>query len=304
LAYGSLAKGRVSRPTARWPRAVKLGYGKAHVVSRWSTFVRWNSRMGARGLLIALTAATLLCSAACATGPGPSPAAVEQLAVPGFSFATDTFAFRNDIRSRNPNAPDLYANYCFVLARSLRQFFAFARFDPSAPRLSHDGYADRIREVVARAPWDAPAPADDRIVIPGYPNLRALSEGEEQIVKESLGTRFWTWVHWTNWRVTLPVTDGHQAGVAREMMDEIAQGRLVQLLVTNWPKPELNHTVVAFEFREASTGIEFQVWDPNNPASPGQLTFDRERSRFVATNLYDTEFGLIRVFRMYYSPWL
>jgi hypothetical protein len=225
-------------------------------------------------------------------------------AVPGFSFATDTFAFPNDIRARNPRAPDLYANYCFVLARSVRQFFAFARFDPSAPRIGHDAYVERIQAVVARPPWEAPPPPGARVVIPGYPDLRAFSRGEEQAVKTSLGSRFWTWVHWTNWRVVAPVTDGHQAGVAREIMDEVAQGHLVQLLVTNWPKPELNHTVVAYEFREDAAGIEFLVWDPNDPASPGRMTFDRQQSRFLATRLYDTEPGLIRVFRMYYSPWL
>jgi hypothetical protein len=104
--------------------------------------------------------------------------------------------------------------------------------------------------------------------------------------------------------VIIPVTDGHQAGVAGEIMDGVSQGRLVQLLVTNWPKPELNHTVVAYEFRESAVGIEFLVWDPNDPAAPGRMTFDRRRSRFLATGLYDTEPGPIRVFRMYHSPWL
>ena len=224
--------------------------------------------------------------------------------MPGFSFATDTFAFPNDIRSRHPDSDDLYANYCFVLARSLRQFFAFARFDPSAPRLDRDAYVERIREVVARAPWEPAPPFEAKVVIPGYPDLRALSRGEEQAVKASLGSRFWTWVHWTNWRVVVPVTAGHQAGVAREIMEEIAHGRLVQLLVTNWPKPELNHTVVAYEFREETAGVEFLVWDPNDPAAPGRLTFDRHVSHFLATRVYDTEPGIIRVFRMYYSPWL
>jgi hypothetical protein len=274
------------------------------LVSRRQT-VRRREPAAVRGPLIALALAVLLAGAGCATGAGPAvPAAPHSQAVPGFSFARDTFAFRNDIRSRNPDAPDLYANYCFVLARSLRQFFAFARFDPDAPRLEREGYIERIRAVVARAPWD-PAPAPDaRVVIPGYPDLRALSRGEEQAVKASLGPRFWTWVHWSNWRVTFPITAGHQAGVAREIVEEIEQGRLVQLLVTNWPKPELNHTVVAYEFRADPARLEFVVWDPNDPDSPGVVTFDRERQRFWATRLYDTEPGAIRVFRMYFSPWL
>lgn len=279
-------------------------WGKIHVVSRRTTSCSAGPDM-ARHHLTGLILALLLAGAGCATVAGPAaPAGPHVQAVPGFSFATDTFAFRNDIWARNPDAPDLYAHYCFVLARSLRQFFAFARFDPSAPRLTSDQYVERVREVVARAPWE-PSPASEaRVVIPGYPDLRALSRGEEQAVKASLGTRFWTWVHWTNWRVIFPVTAGHQTGVAREIRDEIAQGHLVQLLVTNWPKPELNHTVVAYEFREDARHLEFVVWDPNNPDSPGLVTFDREQRRFWATRVYDTEPGVIRVFRMYYSPWL
>jgi hypothetical protein len=264
----------------------------------------WGSAV-IHGRLIALALAVALLGAGCATGASPTvPTDANAQAVPGFSFARDTFAFRNDIRSRQPDAPDLYANYCFVLARSLRQFFAFARFEPAAPRLSHDEYVERIRAVVTQSPWDPAPPPEARVVIPGYPDLRALSRAEEPAVKASLGTRFWTWVHWTNWRVTFPVTAGHHVGVAREIMDEIEQGRLVQLLVTNWPKPELNHTVVAYEFREDPTGLAFLVWDPNDPAAPGVVTFDREQRRFWATRLYDTEPGVIRVFRMYYSPWL
>jgi hypothetical protein len=253
-----------------------------------------------------LALVVLVVGAACASGrvPPAPPTGAATTAVPGFSFATDTFAFRNDIQARNPDAEDLYAHYCFVLARSLRQFFAFARFDPSAPRLPADAYVERVRQVVTRAPWEPAARPDDRVVIPGYADLRALSSGEEQAVKTALGGRFWTWVHWTNWRVVFPVSAGHQAGVAQEIMAEVGQGRLVQLLVTNWPKPELNHTVVAYEFRETPADIQFLVWDPNNPADPGLLTFDRRQSRFLATRVYDTAPGPIRVFRMYYSPWL
>jgi len=190
-----------------------------------------------------------------------------------------------------------------VLARGLRQFFLFPRFEPAAPRLAREAYLERVRAVAAHPPWEPAPPADDRIVIPGYANLREFSRGEESAVKEGLGGRFWTLVHWTNWRVTFPVTGGHQAGVAREIIDELTAGRLVQLLVTNWPKPELNHSVVAFAYRAGAQGVEFLVWDPNDPSEPGVMTFDAEAHRFQASRLYDTEPGPIRAFRMYYS-WL
>jgi hypothetical protein len=257
--------------------------------------------------LVALVLGVALVTTACTSSRAllvPPAVVSPPPATTRFSFASDTFAFANEIRSRHPDDDDLYANYCFVLARALRQFFAFARFDAAAPRLEAAGYLRLTREVVARPPWAPPLPAAARVVIPGYANLRELSAGEERAVKQALDSRFWSLVHWTNWRVTFPVTAGHQERVARAVVRELRAGRLVQLLVTNWPKPELNHTVVAYGFVETPAGVDFAVWDPNDPGAPGVVTFDGTARRFVATRLYDTEVGPIRVFRMAYSWWL
>ena len=251
--------------------------------------------------------AVFLATAACATARGPEhggqalPEPPAPLAAPGFGFDRDTFAFPNDIRARHRDSEHLYANYCFVLARAIRQFYAFARFDPAAPRLGRAEYVERVRRIVARPPWREPLPPDERVAIPGYASLRDFSRGEERAVKEGLGGRFLTLVHWTNWRVTFPVTGDQQAHVAREIVGELRRGHLVQLLVTNWPKPELNHTVVAYEVRRTARGIDLTVWDPNDPREPGLITFDDGEQRFWATHVFDTEPGEIRVFRMYYS---
>ena len=246
-------------------------------------------------------------AAACAPAP-PRPAAIvapDAVSVPAFAFETDTFAFPNQIRARNRGVPDLYANYCFVLARGVRQFHQFARFDPAAPRADRAQYERLVRAVAARAPWRPPLAPEERVVIPGYANLREFSAAEEAAVKAGLGGRFWTWVHWTNWRVTYErLPPGHQRKVLHQIRDELAAGRLVQLLVTNWPKPELNHTVVAYGYRRGPAGLELAVWDPNDPAAPGTVTFEESHERFWATRVYDTEQGAIRVFRMYYSWFL
>jgi hypothetical protein len=246
-----------------------------------------------------------LLTAACATvEPAPSASLPPpQAAVQGFEIMRDTFAFANEIQALHPGVQDLYANYCFVLARGARQFFQFARFEPAAPRLTPEAYAKRVRAVVARSAWLPPLADADRIVIPGYASLREFSRAEEAAVKEGLGERYGTLFHWTNWRIGLPVTGGHQAGIAREIVDELRAGRLAQLLITNWPKPELNHTVVAYQYRETPAGIEFDVWDPNDLDGPGLILFDRDKRRFQATRVYATEPGTIRVFRVYYS-WL
>src|SRR5919109_3051384 len=251
---------------------------------------------------IAVVALALL-TAACAHAPVRPLARPAAASVPGFSFADDTFAFPNMVRAHNPNAEHLYANYCFVLGRGLRQFHQFARFDASAPRVGPDEYMRRVRAVVAHSPWEPALPPPERVVIPGFASLRAFSAAEEAAVKAGLNSRFWTLVHPTNWRTTMPVPDGHQAAVLDEVLDELAAGRLVQLLVTNWPKQELNHTVVAYGYRAVGEGVELIVWDPNDPAAPGVVGFDARHDRFVASHVYDTRVGPIRVFLMYYS-WL
>jgi hypothetical protein len=248
---------------------------------------------------------TLLVLAALATActtaqPVPIPASAGP---PSFAFGPDTFAFRNEIRERHPDAPPgIYANYCFVLGKGVRQFFQNARFDPEAPRVSHAEYAALVRAIAARAPWQGALPDAERTVIPGYPNLRAFSASEEAAVKEGVGGPVGTWFHWTNWRIALPLMKGHQAAIADDVAHELAAGRLAQLLVTNWPTPELTHTVVAYRFDDRRDRIEFTVWDPNDTDEPGTITFDRVAQRFWATRVYATRPGTIQVFRMYYSP--
>lgn len=243
----------------------------------------------------------VLLATACTTAPrAPLPAAAGPAE---FVFGPDTFAFRNEIRERHPDAPPgIYANYCFVLAKGVRQFFQNARFDPEAPRLSHADYVSRVRAIAARPPWDGPLPLAERTVIPGYAHLRAFSSAEEAAVKEGLGGPVGTWFHWTNWRIGIPVMKHHQAGIADEILAELAAGRLAQLLVNNWPIPELNHTVVAYRFADLNDRIEFTVWDPNDTDEPGTITFDRVAQRFWATKVYATRPGAIQVFRMYHSP--
>lgn len=103
-----------------------------------------------------------------------------------------------------------------------------------------DEYVRRVEAVASHQAYDPPLPPERRIVIPGYATLREFSAAQEQAVKVGLRgmtARFWSFVHWTNWRVSAPLPDGHQERVADEIAHEIRHGRLVQLLISNWPKP-------------------------------------------------------------------
>ncbi len=242
--------------------------------------------------------------AGCVSAPALDVALRVTPPAPPIRFGVDTLAFANESRSKNRGKPDLYANWCFVMARAITQFHRFARFDPSAPRLAPEEYTARVRQVTARAPWHPPLLPAERVTIPGYASLHALSQGEEAAVKAGLSGRFWTWIHWTNWRVGFPMPAAQQEGVARETLRELQAGRLVQWLVTNLPTFELNHTVVVYDYRVVGADrVEFVAYDPNDPLEPDVIGFDPERG-FWATRIFDTQAGPIRAFRMYYSPLL
>ena len=260
---------------------------------------------GVSGFGPRLVCALVLLAAGCVSAPRLDTVLRAAPPPPAIRFGVDTLAFLNESRSKNPGKPDLYANWCFVMVRAVTQFHRFARFDPAAPRLPSEEYTARVGRVTSRAPWRPPLPPDDRIVIPGYASLFELSRGEEAAVKAGLGGRFWTWLHWTNWRVTFPVTSAQQEGVVRETLAELQAGQPVQWLVTNLPTFELNHTVLVYDYRvDDRQAVEFIVYDPNDPTTPGLIRFDPHARGFSSTRVYDTSVGPIRAFRMYYGPLL
>ena len=274
------------------------------MITPWSISPARGLRRLPLGRLRLFLVAALLVATGCASVAPLETALRAPIAAPVFRFGEDTFAFPNEVRRLNPGRDDPYANYCFVMTRGVVQFLKFARFDPTRTKLPPEAYVELVRRVASRAPWEEVLPPEERVVIPGYRNLEELSRGEEAAVKTGLGSRFWTMVHWTNWRVTFPVGGWHQERVAAEVLAELRAGRPVLLLVTNWPTPELNHGVVAYGYRFTDGAVEFSVYDPNEPARPGVISFQREPRRFWATQLFDTKPGPIRAFRMYYSPLL
>ncbi len=74
---------------------------------------------------------------------------------PALRFGVDTFAFRNDSRIHHRGKPDLYASWCFVLARAVVQFQRFAHFEPGAPRLAAAEYTALVQRSEGGAPETA-----------------------------------------------------------------------------------------------------------------------------------------------------
>ena len=253
---------------------------------------------------VCLTILLALVGAGCVSAPPLAVALRAPIPEPTLKFGVDTFAFANENRVKYRGKPDLYANWCFVMARAISQFHRFARFEAAADPLTPEEYTERVHQVTARPPWHAALATHERVVFPGYGSLYELSRAQERAVKAGLTGRIASWFHWTNWRVVYPMPRAQQEAVARETLAELQAGRPVQWLVTNLPTIDLNHTVVAYGYRVDQDVIDFAVYDPNDREVPGTVRFDIPARQFWATRLYDVKAGPIRAFRMYYSSLL
>ena len=122
-----------------------------------------------------------------------APAALHARA---FDLRRDTFAFSNDtvfqygvdeqgrLLISQREKPAVFSHRCFVLSRAVLQFHQFAQFEPRQPRLTRDGYRQRIKQICRVPVWSR---RTERIVIPGYADLHSFSRAYEGLLKENLG---------------------------------------------------------------------------------------------------------------------
>src|SRR5437588_12858410 len=85
----------------------------------------------------------------------------------GFDYNRDTLSFANttvfeyhngEVVSRWSRKSDRYTRRCFVMTRTVEQFYKFARFDPGATPLDESELHRRIRAVTRKPPWHNPSP--------------------------------------------------------------------------------------------------------------------------------------------------
>ncbi len=231
-----------------------------------------------------------------------------------FEFQHDTFAFANELvwdyyfdadgkwsHKRHEPKPD-YTHHCFVVARSAQQFFQHARFDPSLPRADEATYRKLIRDVRGRSLRNE-SNADERIVIPGYADLRSFSTEQAALLKAECGGAWQSYFQRGHWRVVWPFSRSRQESVARSLEELIAGNRSAVIHLVRFPQLTINHAVVVFGSQKSDQGIEFAIYDPNKPERPGKLTFDRASRTFLfPANDYFSG-GRVDVYQIYHSWW-
>jgi len=235
-----------------------------------------------------------------------------------FCFDRDTVSFANSTvfeyrqghphlrRQREKGEPKRYTRRCFVLCRTTMQFQKFARFDPHAPPLDDRALAARIRNVTRRAAWGRPLPSDQRVVFPGYANLRAMSKARREVVRASIGLGWPTYFRLGNFRMLFEHDSSYHKETHANLDAALARSELFVGFLTTYPHLSINHAVLVYKRKPASQndGIDrYLVYDPNHPESPRELTWSPHDHAFAYQKDWDFIGGFVRVYQIY-GKWL
>jgi hypothetical protein len=227
------------------------------------------------------------------------------------AFANSTvFQYRAGIPVRRTGAAreksERYTRRCFVMSRAVVQFHKFARFDRAAAPIDDRELARRIRNVTRRQPWHDPLPQNERIVFPGYANLRELSKARARVLQENIGLGWPTYARIGNFRMFFNHSVPYQEKTHAELNAELARGKMFVAYLSDYPTLHINHSVLVYARKppRASGKIDKYIcYDPNHPEGPRELTWSAQKRAFSYEK--DEEFvgGFTRVYHVYGRPW-
>jgi len=229
-----------------------------------------------------------------------------------FDFQKDTFSFANELvwvyeydkngkwTTHQREIKPTYYQHCFVVARSARQFFKNARFDPNAAPADETTYRRLIERVLSFNPRKN-VPEDQKIVIPGYPDLRTFSQAHEQLLKAHCGGAWQSYVQRGHWRMLFPFSRHHQESTARQILSDLITSPPVVVHLSIFPQLTINHAVVIYGATQDAAQIQFLIYDPNLPTQPTILTYNRSTQSFsFAPNEYFPG-GRLDVYEVYHK---
>ena len=231
-----------------------------------------------------------------------------------FDFYKDTLSYSNGLvweyrydqngkwSTRRREPPPSYSQHCFVVSRTACQFFENARFDPLLPKADPATYRRLIRQLVSSS-LRTPLPEGKKIIFPGYADLRSFSQDQETSLKAGCGGAWRCYFQRGNWRMIFPFTRHQQEGMAKELQDELEQRGVVVVHLARFPQLSINHAVLMFQATANTNEVQFLTYDPNDPARPVIIRFDRVTRTFnLPPNAYFRG-GRVDVYPIY-DRWL
>ena len=229
-----------------------------------------------------------------------------------FAFEQDTFAYANGLvweyyfdnagkwRHRRREPPQDYTHHCFVVARSARQFFEHAKFDPSLPVASGKTYRKLIRKVVDLDP-SRDVSESRKVTIPGYASLREFSTHQEKLMQEECGGAWQSYAQRGHWRMVLPFSAERERDEADQWLESLKLNHPPVVHIVRFPQLTINHALLVYRADERENEVRFTVYDPNRPKQPGTLTFDREKKAFFFPGNDYFIGGEVNVYEIYRS---
>ena len=216
-----------------------------------------------------------------------------------FQFERDTFAFAHELvwkyhfdpvtgamTTYNADPPPTYYHRCFVMVRATRLFFDYARFAPELPPADEQTCRKLIREIVSRNPRRTCAESE-RILIPGYDGLRSFSQAHEALLKAECGAAWESYFLRSHWRMIFRVYGRFQEKMAEKLKRSLQKRGVSLVHLFRFPRITINHGIVLYDFTESEQQIEFEAYDPNIPAHPVKLVYERNRGAFTfAPSIY------------------
>jgi len=228
-----------------------------------------------------------------------------------FLFDRDTFTFANELvweyrfdpatgtmTTIRSNPPPTYSHRCFVMVRSARQFFYHARFEPGLPVAEPGTYQRLIREVVRRSPR-RPSLETEKVAIPGYDSLRSFSRAQTPLLKTGLGGPWKSYFVRSHWRMVAPVGRPHQERMALQLTQALRERPAPTVHLFRFPHITINHGLVLFGSTESERDIQFDAYDPNLPARPVKLVYERAARTFSFPRTHYWAGGALNVYEMY-----
>ena len=233
-----------------------------------------------------------------------------------FRFDRDTFGFANQtvfdyhqghasLRKSSATKRDAYNRHCFVMCRTAAQFKKFARFEPRSTPLNDAALATRIRALTRLATWMEPLPKNQRIVFPGYKNLKEMSKTHRELVQLNIGHGWPSYFRISNARMMFQDGTGYQERTHTRLNAALTRGELFVAFLTTYPRFSINHSVLIYKRESSAPNAavdHYLVYDPNHPESPRDLTWSARDRAFTYQKDWDFIGGFVRVYQVYGKP--
>ena len=163
--------------------------------------------------------------------------------------------------------------------------------------------AARIRAVTGRSVWLPALDPEQRIVFPGYKNLREISQANAGLFQANIGLGWPVYFRVGNMPIILPVSSSTEARLNQEITHDLAKNDPSILWLYRFPSLKINHVVVVYAGKQEGSLYRYTVYDPNYADGPKELRFDASTRTFSYQPTFYFKGGDVTARAIYRGTW-